>query len=245
MHAEDLPLIHSPYLSHHGNERAYIRDFILGVDDGMISTTLLATGVYASGMTSENIVLSIFSSALGGSISMALGEYLATKSQKEVTDAELELEKLHILYHLKEELRLVEDFLRDTLLITDKKLINDFVQNMKKNPNGLFHFMKSVEFGISEDDNRSPLVAMAVSGGLFLTGSTPSMISFLLPIEKDTCFIVCCIFNMISLFAVGTLKTRITKTNVCKSGFENLGLATFGGIVSYTIGYLFSFLIRQ
>jgi len=69
MLAEDLPLIHSPYLSHHGNERAYIRDFILGVDDGMISTTLLATGVYASGMTSENIVLSIFSSALGDQIS--------------------------------------------------------------------------------------------------------------------------------------------------------------------------------
>jgi hypothetical protein len=36
------------YDFHHGNERAYIRDTILGINDGLISTFLLTIGVYAS-----------------------------------------------------------------------------------------------------------------------------------------------------------------------------------------------------
>lgn len=244
MICEDLPLIHTNYPSHNGNERAYIRDIILGIDDGLISTTLLTIGVYASGLNIRNIILSILSGSLGGSISMGLGEYLATKSQNEVTDAELELEKKHIQFHLNHELQQVRDFLKDTLLINDKKLIEDFVSNMKKNKEGLFNFMKTVEFGVNDEDSRNPIVAMSVSGGLFFVGSLPSIISFLLPFQKNICFLICCILNIISLFGVGTLKTKITKTNFFKSGMENLSIGALGGIISYFVGYLFSFIIK-
>ena len=59
----------------------------------MISTLLLTIGVYASGLSIKAIILTIISSSVGGMISMGLGEYLATKSQVEVTNAELKTEK--------------------------------------------------------------------------------------------------------------------------------------------------------
>lgn len=242
MKSEDLPLILKKYSSHNGNERAYIRDIILGIDDGLISTTLLTVGVYASGLDSRSIILSILSGSLGGSISMGLGEFLATKSQLEVTQAELELERLHIKYHLKDELKL-EDFLQQTLLIQDKDLVQHFVKTMSKNSEGLFNFMKTVEFGVNDEDSRNPIVAMSVSGGLFFIGSMPSIVSFLLPLSKSVCFLICCLLNVLSLFVVGTLKTRITKTNVFVSGLENLGIGLVGGITSFAVGCLFSRLI--
>jgi hypothetical protein len=84
------------YNTHSGNERAYIRDIILGINDGLISTLLLTIGIYASGFSITAIILTIISSSIVGMISMGLGEYLATKSQAEVTKAELEMEKEHI-----------------------------------------------------------------------------------------------------------------------------------------------------
>jgi len=103
--------------------------------------------------------------------------------------------------------------------------------------------MKTVEFGVNDEDSRHPIVAMFISGGLFFVGSLPSIISFLLPFQINTCFIICCLFNTVSLFGVGTLKTKITKTNFCKSGMENLSIGALGGLVSYVLGYLFSFII--
>ena len=99
------------YHHHFGNERAYMRDIILGINDGLISTFLLTIGVYASGLSWSSILLTIISCAMSGSISMALGEYLATKSQIEVTEAEIESETTHIEEHLDVELNQVRDFL--------------------------------------------------------------------------------------------------------------------------------------
>jgi len=242
MNSETLPLCRN-YIKHNGNERAYIRDIILGINDGLISTTLITVGLYASGLTIRNMILSILSSSIAGCFSMGLGEFLATKSQKEVTEAELELEREHIRYHLNEELQQVRDFMKYTLLIKDTKLIEDFVLEMKKNKDGLFNFMKAVEFAVNEDDERSPLVAMTISGTLYFLGSAPSIIAFLTPFSRDSCFLLSCILNVFALFSVGTLKTKITKTNIFYSGFENLSIAVVAGFISFLIGYIFSKLL--
>ncbi len=42
---------------HLGESREYWRDMILGINDGLVSTFLLVTGVYGSGMSSKEILL--------------------------------------------------------------------------------------------------------------------------------------------------------------------------------------------
>ena len=187
------------YDFHHGNERAYIRDFILGINDGLISTFLLTIGVYTSGRTLKSILLTIISCALSGMISMGLGEYFSTKSQKEMSEfADAE-------EHLDVELCQVKDF-----------MVDNFVQEMENNKDGL-------EFGLAGSDpnsNRSPLVAMCVSGGLFLISSTPTIISFSVTKNIHISFYLAIGLNIIALFAVGSVKTFMTKTNIVFSGVE-------------------------
>ena len=101
--------------NHQGNERAYMRDIILGINDGLISTFLLTIGIYASGLSKQSILLTIISCSLSGMISMGLGEYMATKSQKEVMVAELAKEERHIETHLEVELDQVRYFLEKEL----------------------------------------------------------------------------------------------------------------------------------
>jgi len=228
------------YENHHGNERAYLRDIILGINDGLISTFLLTIGVYASGLSLDSILLTIISGALSGMISMGLGEYLATKSQKEVTDAEIQKEKNHIEEHLDIELKQVQDFLEQELEIKNQSLIQSFVHEMEFNSAGLLNLMKKIEFGLCEEENRNPWIAMFVSGGLFFTGALPTIISFSVTKNIDTAFYLSIGLNTLALFVVGFGKTLMTKTNQWMSGFENMIFAAIGAVISYTIGFVFS-----
>jgi hypothetical protein len=71
-------------VEHLSKHRQYWRDIILGVNDGLVSTFLLVAGVAGSGLTSTDILLTAIAGALAGAVSMASGEFIATKSQNEV-----------------------------------------------------------------------------------------------------------------------------------------------------------------
>jgi len=88
-----------PYKPHQGEGAQYLRDFILGTNDGLLSTLLIVVGLVGGGSPSKVILLAAFASAIAGSIAMGLGEYIATKSQNEVLEGEEELDQIHFKYH--------------------------------------------------------------------------------------------------------------------------------------------------
>jgi hypothetical protein len=90
---------------HLGKHRQYWRDMILGVNDGLISTFLLVAGVAGSGLSSTDILLTAIAGALAGVVSMSAGEFVATKSQNEVLQGEIGLERAHIRDHNKDEIK--------------------------------------------------------------------------------------------------------------------------------------------
>jgi VIT1/CCC1 family predicted Fe2+/Mn2+ transporter len=54
------------------------------VNDGLVSTFLLVAGVAGGGLLSRDILLTAIAGAVAGAVSMAAGEYVATKSQNQV-----------------------------------------------------------------------------------------------------------------------------------------------------------------
>lgn len=236
---EDIPMVREAYAPHHGTDRAYMRDVILGVNDGLVSMLLLTSGIVAGGLTIHAIRLSIVSGAIAGMISMSFGEYLATKSQEEVLNGELELEKKHIQTHPDMELEQARMFLGELFRIKNQDVIDSFVNELKTDTDALFSFMKVVEFGATDNDRRYPLIAMIVSGGLFLAGSIPSMIAFSVSDNNRDCFFASIGLNALALFMVGSLKTLYTGGNLVVAGMENLWFGSTGAILSYGVGLAF------
>ena len=89
----------SGYVPHLGESRQYLRDIILGVNDGLVSTFLLVAGVVGGGLTATQVLLTGIAGAVAGMVSMGAGEYIATKSQEEVFNAEMALEIEHLENH--------------------------------------------------------------------------------------------------------------------------------------------------
>lgn len=224
------------YEPHIGGSRQYMRDIILGVNDGLVSTFLLVSGVVGGGLDATQVLLTGIAGAVAGMVSMAIGEYLATKSQEEVFDAELSLERHHHEEHRAEERRQLREMLRRHGL--DGEALETVVDIIDDDDDVMFSMHKALEFGIVDDERRNPYFAAAASGLLFLAGAIPSVIPFAIWDDTGLALIAAAVLSGIGLFTVGAAKTLQTGKNPYTSGAENLALGLIGGVIAFGVGSL-------
>lgn len=235
---QETPLDDSvPYEPHVGQSRQYWRDIILGINDGLVSTVLLVAVVVGGGLTTDQVLLTAIGGAIAGAISMGAGEYLATKSQTEVLEREIKLERDHIRDHRDMEVNQLRDMLAD-LEISGTDLDNA-VAIFAKDDERLLNSMKVLEFGMVDTEERSPLAAMVASAIFFTAGSLPSVLPFVFVESARTGLLIAAVLTAIGLFAVGAIKSLVTKTNPIAAGFENLTIAGVGGVLAFWVGLLF------
>ncbi len=226
------------YKPHQGEGSQYLRDFILGVNDGIISTFLVVVGIVAGGGSTQTALLGGISSAVAGAISMGLGEYIATKSQFNVNQGEFALEQEHFKYHRDVELKQLRGFLRSVGLEGD--LLRAVVAQVGRDDTSLMKMMQAFEFGAGNDEiERNPLVAMYTSGRLFFLGSIPTVIPFFFTHSAFEGLWIAAIAVGMMLFSVGAYKSRSTKGVWWKEGMENFLFGVAGTGVSYGVGLAF------
>ena len=223
-----------PYEPHVGETRQYWRDIILGVNDGLVSMVLLVIGVVSAGLSRADVLATGVAGAIAGAISMGAGEYLATKSQDEVLDSELALEKVHLRHHREMEVEQLRDMFSDMGLHDDD--VEGVVAAFDRSDEAMLNAMKALEFGAPDSERRSPYRAMAFSGLLFLLGSLPVVVPFVFAPSALSGLLWAMPLAAISLFGVGVAKTRVTRTNPVVAGLENLVIAGVGGVLAYVVG---------
>ena len=226
------------YRPHVGPSRQYMRDIILGVNDGLVSVFLLVAGVVGGGLAAREVLLAALAASAAGAISMAAGEYIATKSQEEVFDSERELEIEHLQYHRDIEIQEIRDMFGEMGLgETDVERI---VVALDQDDDAFLKVMMALEFGVVEEERRSPYTAAALSGMLFLAGSVPPVAPFFFVDSTGVGLFLAAIGSGVALFGVGVVKTFVTRKNWVWSGTENVLIATAGALISYGVGALYN-----
>ena len=134
------------YKPHIGESRQYWRDIILGVNDGLVSTFLLVVGVVGGGLVIGDVLLTGIAGALAGAVSMAAGEYLATKSQAEILAAELTLEKEHLRDHRDLELDQLREMFTDMGIAPED--LEGVVSAFDRSDDAMLNAMAALEFGV-------------------------------------------------------------------------------------------------
>lgn len=236
--AEIEPLASAePYTEHVGPRRQYVRDIILGVNDGLVSMFLLVAGVVGGGLDADQVLLTGVAGALAGAISMAAGEYLATKSQDEVFAAEMELERVHLDHYRDHERRELREML--AALGVPEDGLDRVVAIIDSSDDAMMGVMGALEFGIVDSERRSPYLAAVASGLLFLLGSAPSVLPFVFISDTGVGLAIAGVLAGLGLFAVGAAKTLLTRKSMLVSGLENLGIGLVGATLSFFVGRLF------
>ena len=210
------------------------REIVFGLQDGIVSTLAVVATVAGATHDPFPVVVAGVAAALAGVFSMAAGEYIGSKSQREIFDAQVEGERTEVderpgeseaevAYMLAEEGLGEEDAAR-------------VAEIMARHPEVLLRTMVSRELGIQVDDGQgSPLQGAILMGAAFGLGAAVPIVPFLL-IPVDTALPVAIVLAGIVLFGIGVVKSRWTKRSPIASGVEVLALAALAGVVGYLFG---------
>ena len=95
----------SPHDEKHRSHRAqWLRAAVLGVNDGIVSTSSLMLGVLAASHDNGAILTAGIAGLVAGALSMAAGEYVSVSSQGDSEKADIAIEKKSITENPDEEL---------------------------------------------------------------------------------------------------------------------------------------------
>src|SRR6056297_300994 len=239
--ARDYPLEH--IAAHIDEERRWVsvlgefRELVFGAQDGLVST--LAVVATVAGATTDNLAVLVagFASAMAGIFSMAIGEYMGSKSQ-----AEIEREHLQREWHevqerpFESEAEVAYLFMQEGV---DAEVAWETAAVIARYPRSLLATMLAKELGLSSDEQAdtegSPLRGALVMGAAFAAGAVPPILPFLFT-EGVQALVLATVFTGLVLFAIGVIKSRWTSRNWLWSGLEIVALAAVAGVAGYLFG---------
>ena len=167
---------------------------------------------------------------------MAAGEYIGSKSQREIFDAQVGEERHEIVERPGEAeaevaFMLAEEGLGDE----DAALVAGI---MARHPEVLLRTMVTRELGIQVDEQHGGVLRGALFMGLaFGLGALVPIVPFLL-LPIDLALPAAVVLTGAVLFGIGVIKTRWTRRPAIVSGLEVLALAAVAGIAGYLFGTL-------
>ena len=218
-----------------------IREAIFGAQDGLVSTVAVVNIVAGATQDRYAVLVAGIATALGGVFSMAAGEYIGSKSQREIFDAQIvdEREEVHerpgeaeaeVAYMFE------EDGLPHAQALQVARIMAD-------HPEVLLKTMVEKELGLAvEEPGGSPMQGALVMGAAFGLGSIAPVVPHLV-LGADVAVRVSVGLTLAVLFAIGVVKSRWTHRSWWASGLEILIIGAVAGIAGYFFGSVLPILL--
>jgi len=216
--------------------RNYVRDLILGLNDGIVSVYALVAGLVGAASTSHLVGVAGVIAAAGGALSMGLGEYLSTKSQAQYYASEARREREHIRKYPDLERQELLEMLEEQGYPAELrgKLLDHFAGSEDR----FVDFMMREEFGVGKESDRSPLLASLLIMAAFLVGAAPAVLPFFFVHGATVGLWVASALCIAGLFVAGFAKGRLSGINAWRSGGEMMLLGIVAGAVTFAVGFL-------
>ena len=212
-----------------------LRAAVFGVNDGLVSNTSLIMGV--AGATSEPglILTSGVAGLLAGALSMAAGEYVSMRSQREMYEYQIGLEREEFAEYPDEEAE-------ELALIyhargMDMEEARAVARKMLKDPEHALDTLAREELGLNPDDLGSPWGAALFSFLAFTVGAIIPLAPFLLKPGPQP-LLYAAAFAGVALFVVGTTLSLFTGRGALWGGMRMLLIGGASGAATYAIGTL-------
>lgn len=218
-----------------------IREAIFGAQDGLVSTLAVVSTV--AGATNERypVLVAGIASALAGVFSMAAGEYIGSKSQREIFDAQIVDEREEVHRRSGEaEAEVAYMFEQDGLPQDQARAV---ARMMAEHPEVLLKTMVEKELGLAvEEGGGSPLQGALIMGAAFGLGALPPILPHLFAGGRPA-VIGSVLATLAVLFTIGVVKSRWTHRSWWASGLEILVLGAVAGVAGYFFGSILPVLL--
>jgi VIT1/CCC1 family predicted Fe2+/Mn2+ transporter len=212
-----------------------IREAVFGAQDGL--TSVLAVVSTVGGATGQPfpVLVAGFAAMLAGVFSMSAGEYMSSKSQREIFEAQIASEAEEVQDRPAEAEAEVAFMLQEEGLPMDAA--RGVARELATNKNVLLKTMVEKELGLTMQDDANALRGALVMGVSFGVGGLIPILPYLF-LGVATAVYVSVVLAALTLFGMGALKSRWTRRNWFISGLEIFALGAIAGIAGYFFGTL-------
>lgn len=221
---------------HKGVGGGNLRAAVFGVNDGLVSNASLLMGVAGAGVTSDAALTAGIAGLLAGALSMAAGEYISVRSQREMFEYQIGLEREELEEYPEEEAE--ELALIYAARGMDIEKAREVTHALMKNPEHALDALAREELGLNPDDLGSPWGAAIFSFLSFSAGAVLPLIPFLLRLPVGEAALVAAGITAVALFGVGMALSLFTGRNAFGGGLRMLAIGAGAGAITYGIGSL-------
>lgn len=220
---------------HRGGLGSNLRASVFGVSDGLVSNASLVLGVAGAGAASGYTLLTGMAGLLAGALSMAAGEYVSVRSQREMYEYQIALEREEVAEYPDEEAE-------ELALIYQARGVGleqarEVSRALLANPEQALDVLSREELGLNPEDLGSPIGAALTSFISFALGAAIPLAPFAVTHSNTTPTLVAtaCLSGA-ALFAIGLVLSLFTGREALKGALRMVAIGAGAGIVSFVVG---------
>ena len=222
---------HSRVATSGGNLRAAV----LGANDGLVSNFSLVMGVAGGTGNPDFVLLAGVAGLLAGAFSMAVGEYVSVRSQRDLYENELRKEQIELTEWPEEEQEELELIYQAKGLSEEES--RSIASRLMADPKVALDTMAREELGLDPSQLGFPVVAAASSFGAFVAGAVVPILPYVFG-AGDLAFSLSAGLSAFALLLAGGVLALLTGVNAAWGAARMLLAGGAAAAVTYGIGRL-------
>jgi vacuolar iron transporter family protein len=214
---------------------SYLGDAVLGGIDGCVTTFAVVAGALGAGFSGMVIIILGVANVLADGLSMAVSNYLSTRSQHEELEEARREEERHITEFPegeREEIRQIfaaKGFAGEIL----DRIVDTVTQNKKL----WIDTMLTEELGFQLEARNPFRAGFSTFAAFVVVGLVPLLPFLMAPVvPENQRFLISSILTAISFAAVGIAKGIVLKRPLFVSGAQTLLVGGAAAVVAYLVG---------
>ena len=209
------------------------RAAVFGVNDGLVSNLSLVMGVAGASADARYVLLAGVAGLLAGAFSMAAGEYVSMRAQRELFENQIEIERRELAEDPKGEQKELE------LIYRSKGMPNAAAANlasqMMSDPEVALDTHAREELGLNMQELGSPWGAAGSSFVSFMIGAIIPVLPYML-LSRSMAFMTSLVLSAFALLAVGAMISSYTGRSVLISALRMLLIGFGAAAITFLVG---------
>ena len=220
---------------HRGVGGSNLRATVFGVNDGLVSNASLVMGIAGANAEPGTVLMTGVAGLLAGALSMAAGEYVSVRSQRDMYEYQIALEREELAEYQEEEAE-------ELALIYEARGLEleqarAMARTLLSRPEQALDVLAREELGLNPDDLGSPLGAAVSSFLAFAVGaSLPLLPFFVRGLTHPLWWTIG--LTAVALAGIGLALSLFTGRGAWQGALRMLLIGGGAGVVSFLVGRL-------